>query len=257
MLEIVGRVGGDRVQVQALLSPGASPHTYEPTPRQLAALWEADLFAGHRGPLRDPAARQDLLAAAGPAGRRLLQRHRARADRRCPPRRPPRRALRPSHLARPGAGEDRGGRGARRAVPARPGRLRGARRQPGLVPRGSRGCAPAHRGDPGAVPGPHPARLPPRVRLLRAPLRARAGGGRGRRQGADAAPARPAGRAGEGRRVRPRCSSSRRSRGSSAAAVAEAVGCPLVELDPLAADLVANLERMARRHRGRAWGSRR
>ncbi len=40
----VDRVGGDRVQAQALVTPGSSPATYEPTPRQMAALSEATIF---------------------------------------------------------------------------------------------------------------------------------------------------------------------------------------------------------------------
>ncbi len=40
----VERIGGDRVQVQALVAPGSSPATYEPTPRQMAALSEATIL---------------------------------------------------------------------------------------------------------------------------------------------------------------------------------------------------------------------
>jgi len=40
----VERVGGDRVDVRVLVQPGQSPATYEPTPRQMAALGGADLF---------------------------------------------------------------------------------------------------------------------------------------------------------------------------------------------------------------------
>lgn len=40
----VERIGGDRVEVQALVTPGSSPATYEPTPRQMAALSEAKIF---------------------------------------------------------------------------------------------------------------------------------------------------------------------------------------------------------------------
>jgi zinc transport system substrate-binding protein len=40
----VERVGGPRVEVQVMVQPGASPHTYDPTPRQVAALAEADLY---------------------------------------------------------------------------------------------------------------------------------------------------------------------------------------------------------------------
>ena len=40
----VQRIGGNRVNVQALVPPGRSPATYEPSPRQLAALSRAKLF---------------------------------------------------------------------------------------------------------------------------------------------------------------------------------------------------------------------
>lgn len=40
----VERVGGRRVAVEVLVGPGQSPHAYEPTPRQVAALAEADVF---------------------------------------------------------------------------------------------------------------------------------------------------------------------------------------------------------------------
>ncbi|BCO10363.1 cation ABC transporter substrate-binding protein [Desulfolithobacter dissulfuricans] len=40
----VERVGGERVQVQALVQPGQSPVTYAPTPRQMAALSRADVY---------------------------------------------------------------------------------------------------------------------------------------------------------------------------------------------------------------------
>ncbi|MBN2886277.1 MAG: zinc ABC transporter substrate-binding protein [Chromatiaceae bacterium] len=40
----VERVGGDWVKVEALVEPGANPHLFEPRPRQVAALSEADLY---------------------------------------------------------------------------------------------------------------------------------------------------------------------------------------------------------------------
>ena len=40
----VERIGGDLVQVDVLVGPGQSPHTYEPTPKQMALLGEASLF---------------------------------------------------------------------------------------------------------------------------------------------------------------------------------------------------------------------
>ncbi len=38
------RVGGGRVRVEVLIPPGQSPHTFEPTPRQMTALAESRLF---------------------------------------------------------------------------------------------------------------------------------------------------------------------------------------------------------------------
>jgi zinc transport system substrate-binding protein len=40
----IERVGGQRVKVQALVKPGASPATYEPSPRQMADLSQAAVF---------------------------------------------------------------------------------------------------------------------------------------------------------------------------------------------------------------------
>jgi zinc transport system substrate-binding protein len=40
----VERVGGDHVQVSSLVQPGYSPATYDPTPQQIAALSEASLY---------------------------------------------------------------------------------------------------------------------------------------------------------------------------------------------------------------------
>jgi zinc transport system substrate-binding protein len=42
--EIVHRIGGDRVDVRVLVTPGQSPATYEPTPKQMAGLEGADLL---------------------------------------------------------------------------------------------------------------------------------------------------------------------------------------------------------------------
>jgi zinc transport system substrate-binding protein len=42
----VERIGGMRVSVEVLVEPGKSPHTFELTPRQMTALVEADLYFG-------------------------------------------------------------------------------------------------------------------------------------------------------------------------------------------------------------------
>lgn len=41
---LVERIAGDLAEVNVLVQPGASPHTYEPTPRQMTALSGADLY---------------------------------------------------------------------------------------------------------------------------------------------------------------------------------------------------------------------
>ena len=42
--QFVERVGGARVDVQVLVGPGQEPHSYEPTPRQIAALDGARVY---------------------------------------------------------------------------------------------------------------------------------------------------------------------------------------------------------------------
>jgi zinc transport system substrate-binding protein len=43
--EFVENIGGDKVDVTVMVPPGASPHTYEPTPSQMTALSQAGLYA--------------------------------------------------------------------------------------------------------------------------------------------------------------------------------------------------------------------
>ena len=43
--EFVERIGGGRVDITVMVPPGASPHTYEPTPSQMTELSEAELYA--------------------------------------------------------------------------------------------------------------------------------------------------------------------------------------------------------------------
>lgn len=43
--EFVEKVGGEKVRVTVMVPPGASPHTYEPKPAQMAALAEAEMYA--------------------------------------------------------------------------------------------------------------------------------------------------------------------------------------------------------------------
>lgn len=43
-VQFVERIGGDRVQVEVLIGPGQSPHSYEPTPKQMARLAQSKAF---------------------------------------------------------------------------------------------------------------------------------------------------------------------------------------------------------------------
>lgn len=51
---VVERLAGDFVTVEVLLPPGASPHTYEPSPRQMAALDRAALYLQIGVPFEGP-----------------------------------------------------------------------------------------------------------------------------------------------------------------------------------------------------------
>jgi ABC-type Zn uptake system ZnuABC Zn-binding protein ZnuA len=65
--DVVANVGGDRVEVKSLLPLGADPHSFEPTPQDLAAVSQVDLvFANGLGleTFLDP-----LLANAGATGK--------------------------------------------------------------------------------------------------------------------------------------------------------------------------------------------
>ncbi|MBN2322672.1 MAG: zinc ABC transporter substrate-binding protein [Spirochaetes bacterium] len=42
----VERIGGERVHVNVLVTPGTSPHTFEPTPRQVASLTGSNIYFG-------------------------------------------------------------------------------------------------------------------------------------------------------------------------------------------------------------------
>ena len=43
--DFVEKVGGEKVDVTVMVPPGASPHTYAPTPSQLAAVKQANMYA--------------------------------------------------------------------------------------------------------------------------------------------------------------------------------------------------------------------
>ncbi len=43
--EFVEKVGGEKVDITVMVPPGASPHTYEPTPSQIVALSRAEMYA--------------------------------------------------------------------------------------------------------------------------------------------------------------------------------------------------------------------
>lgn len=45
LADLVRQIGGEQVEVETLLPPGASPHTFEPTPRQVQRFSRAQVFA--------------------------------------------------------------------------------------------------------------------------------------------------------------------------------------------------------------------
>lgn len=61
----VQQIGGEHVAVEVMVAPGASPATYEPKPRQMAALTEARLYFAIGVPFET--AWLDKIAAANPA----------------------------------------------------------------------------------------------------------------------------------------------------------------------------------------------
>jgi zinc transport system substrate-binding protein len=60
----VERIGGDQVQVEVMVPPGHSPATYDPTPRQVSALSDADLYVRVGVPFED--AWMQRIRAASP-----------------------------------------------------------------------------------------------------------------------------------------------------------------------------------------------
>ncbi len=60
------KIGGDRVAVETLLRPGDNPHTFEPRPRQAAALGRADLFLSCGFPFEERLARNLKGRSSGP-----------------------------------------------------------------------------------------------------------------------------------------------------------------------------------------------
>ncbi len=63
---LVQRIGGDAVEVHALVGKGQDPHTFEPTPRQAAALASASLFFTVDTPFE-----KQLVAKVAASNRRL------------------------------------------------------------------------------------------------------------------------------------------------------------------------------------------
>jgi len=65
LADLAKNVGGDRIEVITLLPPGASPHTFDPTPKQVEKLAEAHLLVQIGAGLDDWAAKL-VKAAANP-----------------------------------------------------------------------------------------------------------------------------------------------------------------------------------------------
>lgn len=62
-MEFISKVGGDKVDVTVMVPPGASPHSYEPTPSQMVKLSEARVYAKVGTPIEFEVAWLDKLVA--------------------------------------------------------------------------------------------------------------------------------------------------------------------------------------------------
>ncbi len=51
LVEFTEKIGGDKIQVSVMVPPGASPHSYEPTPGQFAELNKAQLYVKVGAPI--------------------------------------------------------------------------------------------------------------------------------------------------------------------------------------------------------------
>lgn len=67
--DLVRQVGGDRVEVSALLHPGSDPHGYEPRPSDVAAIAEAEVVFSSGGEVDEWLG--DLIDNAGGDGRTI------------------------------------------------------------------------------------------------------------------------------------------------------------------------------------------
>jgi ABC-type Zn uptake system ZnuABC Zn-binding protein ZnuA len=70
---LVREIGAERVEVTTLVPPGASPHTFEPRPADVARLTDAELFVEVGGPLDAWAGRLRAAATREPARLVLLE----------------------------------------------------------------------------------------------------------------------------------------------------------------------------------------
>ncbi len=63
LAEFVEKIGGDRVSVMTMVGPGASPHSYEPSPQQLQQISEADIYVKLGAPIEFELVLLDKLLA--------------------------------------------------------------------------------------------------------------------------------------------------------------------------------------------------
>ena len=67
LAEFVERVGAGQVSVTVMVPPGASPHTYEPTPSQMVAVSQADMYVKVGTPVEFELAWMGNIIEANPA----------------------------------------------------------------------------------------------------------------------------------------------------------------------------------------------
>ena len=53
LADVVHNIGGDHIELTTLIPPGADPHTFQPSPRELTALSEADVIFVNGGGIEE------------------------------------------------------------------------------------------------------------------------------------------------------------------------------------------------------------
>jgi len=65
--DVVNRIGGETIELSVLLPPGTDPHTFDPTPQDIAKVFDADVLFANGAGLEDFLG--PLIESAGAKGK--------------------------------------------------------------------------------------------------------------------------------------------------------------------------------------------